>query len=214
MAKKSAAKPRKRWNLKPALAAFAALALAAAVYLIVVGIGHRAGEAVVDHPRYQIKFEEIQCPAPPGLDRATFLAEVRYVAEPLAEMSTTDSKIPARLAEAFAKHPWVASAAPAAWPQPVTLVFRTPALAIATKDGERVVDTFGVLLPASASPAGLPKLLTPQPLPNMSAGEVWKSRDVLRAIDVAKDYSATALERTPDGWRLKQKNGTTLTVVR
>src|SRR5438876_11648123 len=112
MVKRSAAKPKKKLSLRPLAAVAGTVALVAFVYCAVVWLGQQANEAIVDRPRYLVRFDDIACPTPPGLDRSTFLAEVRYLANPPAEFSSADPAIPRKLAEAFARHPWVAIAAP------------------------------------------------------------------------------------------------------
>src|SRR5262249_23704828 len=59
-----------------------ALTLAAAGGLVwgVARLGELARSGVGPRDRYAVRFADIQCDAPPGLDRPTFLSEVRYVA--------------------------------------------------------------------------------------------------------------------------------------
>src|SRR5438046_389062 len=104
MAKKTVSKPKKKVPLRPLLAVLGTVALVAFVYFAVVWLGQQASEAIVDRPRYLVRFDDIACPTPPGLDRSTFLAEVRYLANPPAEFSSADPAIPKKLAEAFARH--------------------------------------------------------------------------------------------------------------
>ena len=44
----------------------------------VVAVGNVARDALGPNDRYLLPFAEIDCPAPPGKDRAEFLGEVQY----------------------------------------------------------------------------------------------------------------------------------------
>lgn len=219
MPKKTNTTPKpSRVPLRPILAATATVGLVVAIYFAIVWLGERSREAVASRPRFTVNFSEIVCETPPGMDRATFLTEVRYLANPPLEFSSADAAVPPLLAQAFAKHPWVLTATPSpeaiAWPRPVKLEFRVPSLAVKTTEGIRVVDAVGVLLPSSANVEGLPIFSTIQVAPERAAGERWRNPDVLRALDLAKDHQAKVLEKQAQGWRIELKSGQVLTVSR
>ena len=58
-----------------------------------------------DH--YAVDFAAITCPAPPGVDRGDFLAEVQYLGGMPSQLSVLDDNLASRLADAFARHPSV-----------------------------------------------------------------------------------------------------------
>lgn len=221
MAKKPASPPKPKRSLQPLAGVAAACSLAAGLYFAIVWLGEQAGEAVADRPRYRVKFDELACPAPPGMDRATFLAEVRYLARPPAEFSIMDEKALRQVAASFTRHPWVASAEPVsdrpAWPEPIRINLRKPRLAVAVQGGEwpaRVVDELGVLLPSNASREGLAVFITPQSPPAAQPGEPWINPLVRRAVDLAMDYNAATIEKTENGWRITERGGRVLVLER
>lgn len=194
------------------------MALAAGMYLAIVWLGQKSREAISDRPRYTVTFNDIVCDTPPDMDRATFLAEVRYVSTTPMEFSSVDATIPVKLAEAFGKHPWVLRATPndavLFWPKPVKLEFRIPALVVITTEGPRVVDSLGVLLPPIANVKNLPVFLTMQAAPATPAGERWRNADVFKAIDLARDHQAKSLEKLAQGWQIEQTTGRILNISR
>lgn len=203
--------------LKSALA----VGLVAAVIAAVVWLGGRAGQQVADNPRYSVRFADIQCEAPPGTDRTAFLAEVRPLGPFPESVQVVDAGLPAKLAAGFAKHPWVESVAGVAVTADrgvrVGLVFRTPALAVRVigEPDARVVDRGGVLLPATASPDGLPVLSTPVFPPGTPAGKLWDDPTVRRAVELAvmyRDQKLVRVERIDKGWRLTTAAGKSLLV--
>lgn len=206
---------RTRTGLPPLVAAVGTVALAVGTYLAIVWLGRQASEAIADRPRYQVRFEDMECDVPWGMDKGTFLAEVRYLASPPGEFSRLDTSIPSRLAAAFAKHPWVEEASPGQWPSVVKLKFRVPVLAVVlatTPPTERAVDGHCVLLPSTT--VKLPRLLTPQPPTDLPAGQRWPNPDVRRAIDLVRDFDAMSIEKTVSGWRIVQRSGRALTLSR
>lgn len=62
---------------------------------------------LVSQRQYQIQFHDIDSPAPPGQERADFLAEVQYLAGLPDAVPFLDDGMGQRLAAAFARHPWV-----------------------------------------------------------------------------------------------------------
>jgi hypothetical protein len=83
----------------------------AAVGLVVAGVvavGNVARNALGPHDRYLLAFNEIECSAPPGQDRAEFLAEVQYIGLFPDQVNILDPALPDKLRAAFVKHKRVA----------------------------------------------------------------------------------------------------------
>jgi hypothetical protein len=80
------------------------LAVAALVVGGVVAVGNLARDSLGPHDRYLLPFGEIDCPAPPGQDRAEFLAEVQYNGSFPDRVNVLDPTLPDRLRVAFARH--------------------------------------------------------------------------------------------------------------
>jgi hypothetical protein len=82
----------------------AGLAVAALVVAGVVAVGNAARNALGPRDRYLLPFNEIEAPAPPGLDRTEFLDEVRYPGPYPEKLNVLDPALPDLLREAFSKH--------------------------------------------------------------------------------------------------------------
>ncbi len=192
----------------------------AAVGALVWGIallGDMARRGIGPRDRYAVRFADINCEAPPGLDRAGFLAEVRYVSNFPETFQSLDPDVSAKLAAAFGTHPWVAAfegvSVDPEGKVTVKLKFRVPALAVRTVGGVvRAVDDAGVLLPLAASSEGLPELISPQPVPATPAGQPWANDTVKRAVELVAAHHPQKLEKTPQGWRLTMPDGKALAV--
>ena len=191
--------------------------LVVAMLFGVARLGDLAQRNIGPRDRYAIPFAAIRCDAPPGTTREQFLAEVRYHANAAATVQMLAPDLQAQLKSIFESHPWVASVdAVAVDPSgavSVKLTFRSPALAVNVGEGKRVVDANGILLPATASAAGLPELLTPVGAPGKT-GAAWPDDLVIRAASVAAEYRPKSIERIERGWELIQPDGTKLVVGR
>lgn len=193
------------------------LTLAAAAGLVwgVARLGDLARSGLGPRDRYAVRFADIECDAPPGLDRPTFLSEVRYVADLPETIQALDPELSEKLKAAFAAHPWVASfdgtTVDAEHHVRVKLRFRTPAVAVRTPGGVRVVDASGVLLPPEAKADGLPELVSPA-RPSVAAGQVWNDPDLKRALELVEAHHPRSIEKTAKGWRLTTADGKTLSV--
>src|SRR5437763_12960917 len=84
-----------------------ALALAAGLVIGLSWAGRLARERLADRGHYTVTLAAIDCPAPPGVARADFLAEVQYLGGLPDQLSTLDPAVALRVASAFALHPWV-----------------------------------------------------------------------------------------------------------
>lgn len=217
--KPAAAPPAGRWRrFRPALVAGLTLAAAAAVLAGLGWVGDEARRRLGPRPRYEVRFADILCDAPPGTDRPTFLAEVRYVRNLPETFPALDPEAEARLAAAFAAHPWVDGVDGITLEPPAKVVvklrFRTPVLVVRTGDANppRMVDAKGVLLPAADPPDGLAELTNVVPPPGVASGRPWPGDTVGRAAELATTYAPRRIERTAAGWRLTQPDGRTLVV--
>ena len=96
----------RRW---PRRLAQVVLGLAAAALVVggVLAVGNVARDRLGPHDRYLLAFSDIDCPAPPGRDRAEFLAEVQYIGPFPDRVNVLDPSLPDRLRAAFARHPRV-----------------------------------------------------------------------------------------------------------
>jgi hypothetical protein len=150
-----------------------------------IALGNLSRNQLRQDARYNISFIDIDCPSPPGLERVDFLAEVQYLARLPDRLPALDNETPQRLANAFARHPWVEKVEGVRVVPPdrarVQLLFRTPALAVPQPDGVRVVDVNGILLPPGAPSEGLPVLEGAVAPPAGIAGEPWGDAAVARA---------------------------------
>jgi hypothetical protein len=197
----------------------AALLLAGLIVL-----GRAARDALRPQERYAVAFGDIDCEPPPGEERAAFLGEVQYLAGLPERLPVLDEDLPARLAEAFARHPWVEKVERVEVVPPgrvrARLAYRTPVLAVLlhgeAQDGRapliealssrglgahgallpaRAVDRDGTLLPAGAPLAGLP-IFYGAPPPAGPAGSPWGDRAVEAAARTAA-YLAPYRQRLP-----------------
>lgn len=165
--------------------------LAAGVMLLaIIVLGKAARNVLRDADRYQLPFAAMDCPAPPGLDRAAFLGEVRYAGQLPETVSVLDDTLPPRLRDAFARHPWVArvesvEVGPGRRVR-VALTFRVPVMAVVADGGTRTVravDAAGVLLPRGAATLDLPHLRAGPA--TGAAGKPWGDPRVEAAAAVA-----------------------------
>lgn len=128
---------------------------------------------------YALQLAEFQLPAPPGMTRDVFIAEVLYSRGLSGKLDRTDAQLTEKLRHAFAAHPWVekVTVGDLAGPQPIKLVFRTPALSV----GERVLDRHGVLLPLGTKKDGLPLFLAPDLAPAAPSGQPYGDARIVAA---------------------------------
>jgi hypothetical protein len=117
--------------------------------------------------RYSVAVADINCTPPPGQDRATFLAEVQYLACLPNRFQILEADILPRLEAAFALHPWVEKVEQVSLQSDkqvtIRLTYRTPVLAVVADaaKGETLgpsLDSRGVKLPISRLAPGLPVL--------------------------------------------------------
>jgi hypothetical protein len=163
-------------------------ALAVALLLVLIALGRAARDRLRTEDRYFIALTDIDCPAPPGLERSEFIGEVQYLSHLPDRLPTLDDALSSRLTTAFALHPWVEKVNEAVVTPGrvrVRLTFRTPALVVPQSDGPRVVDGRGVLLPSGASTTGLLVLRGKVPALIAVAGQTWDDPSIKAAAAVA-----------------------------
>jgi len=199
-------------------AAVAASVIVGVVYAI-VRLGESAGRQVAPRERYTVNFTDLNVEPPPGLDRVTFLSEVRHLGDAAGTLQAVDPDLPSTLGKVFPKHPWVAEFVGVTVSPDravtVTLKYRVPVLlvTITGEDEARAVDRHATLLPLiPPPPADLPRLLNPRPAPTVPAGEVWRDDLVRRATDLALTYKPRTVEKAAKNWRLTQPDGQVLVV--
>ena len=133
------------------LRAVVALLTSGGLLFGLLGLGRWARDRLSQRDHYTVAFTDLRCQVPPGMTPADFLAEVQYLGGLPDRVTVLEPRLAARLAAAFALHPWVERVEGVALRGPdgprVRLRLRTPALAAAG----RVLDANGVLLPAGAS---------------------------------------------------------------
>lgn len=83
------------------------LVLVAALLAGLVFLGRWGVRELKSNERYQAAIGDIECDAPPGLTRAEFLDEVRYLGRLPVDFSVLDKSFHEQLRKAFADHPWV-----------------------------------------------------------------------------------------------------------
>lgn len=195
----------------------ATLAVLAGVVWGVSRIGDEARRGIGARDRYTVHFADIECAAPPGLERATFLSEVRYVSNFPETFQSLDSDLTAKLTAAFVVHPWVGvvegvtvTPTGGVW---VNLRFRVPVLSVRREGRAVLVDAAGVVLPPEAVGAGLPELAAANTTPP-AAGQVWRDADVRRAVELVASHAPQRIEKAGAGWRLTTPDGKTLIVER
>jgi hypothetical protein len=207
--KQTAPRPGRPW--RAGIAVVVTLAVAAGALVALNAVGGDVLRRIGGRDRYRVAFADIACDTPPGLDRPTFLAEVRYAGELPESVSPLDAADRDRLATGFARHPWV-EAVEAVTPAPggvrVALRFRTPVLAVTTATGEpRLIDRHGVLLPVTPTPPGVVEMAGRVAAPRVAAGEVWSEPDVTTALRLVETYRPVRVEKVGTGWRLTGQDG-------
>lgn len=208
-------KPGRRWPRR-LVAVVGTLAVAGGVVAAVRWLGEEATTEIAGRDRYAVPLAEVGFDLPPGTDRDTFLAEVRYAGHPPDPVHPLDPADRGKLAAAFAAHPWVEAVEGVNGEPPavrVRLRFRAPVLAVKGAGGAvRLVDGDGVVLPVAPTPTGLAELVTPLLAAVPAAGRVWDDETVRRAVELVMVYRPAKLEHLPRGWRLTLPDGKVLLV--
>jgi hypothetical protein len=166
-----------------------------------IALGRSARDALRPQDRYAVAFADIECEPPPGEERAAFLGEVQYLGGMPERLAVLDEELPGRLAEAFARHPWVENVERVEVVPPgrvrARLTYRTPVLVVWWFKGQILegggfngsalplaVDRDGVVLRVHAPTDGLPEILGKVPPPGPT-GSAWEDKDVEMAARTA-----------------------------
>jgi hypothetical protein len=192
--------------MSPSVRLLVALVIAAGVIGGIIWLGQAAREDLA------LVVEQLDVPSPPGMKRATFLAEVRYQDQLPEKLSRADASTAQRLQSAFSKHPWVESVqiGPLTEAQPVIVRLRTPAMIVAG----RVLDRNGVVLPMRTSTAGLPEYLGAATSQQSESGKPFADQAVVEAAQRVgwlqvnvPNIKWKSVEMTPDGLVLTRADG-------
>jgi hypothetical protein len=182
-----------RWIVQGLLPALAG----AALMLAVIAGGRWARERLRGEG---VAFADIDCPPPPERTREDFLTEVQYLSGLPDRLDALSGDAPQRLAEAFARHPWVEEVKRVeVGPErriKADLVYRTPVLAVPLKDGKalRAVDRHGVLLPGGRQALKVPRFAGQPKPPAGPPGARWGDEGVEAAARLA-DFLTPHLDR-------------------
>ena len=207
----------RRW--RPVVAVLFTLAVICGLFFAFDWLGSEALRRIGPRERYRVAFADVQCDVPPGLDRPTFLTEVRYVSNFPDSLNALEESDREQLSRAFAAHPWVEAvegvSVEAGNAVKVRLKFRVPVLRVHVVGGAtRLVDAHGVLLPEAEPPKSIAELANLVTAPNAVAGQVWPDDTVKRAVSLVDAYRPRSLERIATEWRLVLPDGKTLNVAK
>jgi len=171
--------------LRKTLKALAVLAAAGLFLAGLIVLGRQALAHLTTHERYRFPFADIACVPPPHLKRPQFLDEVQYLSGMPDTLHLLEEDLPRRLAEAFARHPWVERVAQVAIGPgrqvEVRLVAREAVLGVRHAGKVRAVDRHGVLLRGDARVEGLPIYAGKVRAPAGPAGTPWGDEAVEEA---------------------------------
>jgi hypothetical protein len=185
----------------------------------VVEAGRHARAALRGQDAWGVPLNAVECAAPAGLTRVEFLDEVQYLSGCPDRMSLLNDGAPARLADAFARHPWVEAVRrvevlPGRRVR-ADLALRRPVLAVSLPVSAhlpggsvlvetrlvsggtlpcRAVDRHGVLLPAGAGHIDLPVLQSRVRSPAGPPGTDWGD-DRVAAAAALTDFLGPHLDR-------------------
>lgn len=175
--------------------------------------------------RFQIDFDHIEITPTPAYVPSTLLHEVQIQAGLPRTLDLRAPELPAQLAVAFRKHPWIESVGQVTL-QPrrrlaVRLVYRRPVAMVALTDKSYLVDRQSVLLPTVLAEQPPAKHLTiiGAPEPRGPIGQPWGSAAVEAAARLAnvleperERLGLTTIIITPQGLtpelRLRTTGGT------
>src|SRR5262245_60875772 len=125
----------RRWLLQSLMT----LCLGGGLLAAIILLGRWGLESLRGKVRYAVTIADVECQAPPGLSRAEFLEEVRYLAQMPERIDLLEAGLANQLTRAFAQHPWVdkvesLEVEPSRKIQ-ARLSFRRPVLAVRTAEG-------------------------------------------------------------------------------
>ena len=155
-----------------------------------IALGKVAHDRLRQNERYTLAFSRHRLlRTRPGWDTPSSWPRCSTSAACPTASPRLDDDTPARLADAFGRHPWVEKVEEVRMLPPdraqVRLVFRTPVLAVPQENQVRVVDRHGILLPHATPADGLLVLRRQRGRPTDPAGSAWGDETVHAAAAVA-----------------------------
>lgn len=211
-------RPARGWSaVRPLVIVLITLVVTFFLLLGLRELGQLAGLNLGERERYEVRFADIECPAPPGMSREGFLDDVRRASDLPETFQIMEPGLLTRLQKVFESSPWVKEVEYVATTPPATvfvgLRFRVPLLAVTTAANEiLLVDAHAVLIPRSPKPVGIAYLANVIDSPPPRDGDAWLDPVVKRAVELVSVYRPSRIERTKTGWKLATQDGKELLV--
>ncbi len=155
---------------------------------------------LASRPEYRLATKQIQLvPAPERPVPENLLEQVRELGKLPRELSMLDEKLATKLADAFARHPWIARVVSVrkSYPAKVTveLEYRQPVGMVQVKGGRFPIDAAGVVLPpgdfTTADLKRFPMIQGPVPPASLHPGVAWKDPSLQAAARLAQLLAPT-----------------------
>ena len=150
---------------------------------------------LASRPEYRLATKQIRIvPAPESPVPANLLDQVREQAKLPRELSLLDEKLAANLAQAFARHPWIAQVVSVRKSHPATVTvevkYRQPVGMVQVKGGRFPIDAAGVVLPSGdftvADSKRYPTIQGLTPPSSVRPGVAWRDSSLLAAARLAE----------------------------
>ncbi|MDY0169975.1 MAG: hypothetical protein RBS80_25755 [Thermoguttaceae bacterium] len=183
----------------------AGLVVAGMFFLAWWAVWQRVGPRVTSAERYLLELDRLEATPRPEWIHTDVRAEVYQALRLGGPMNLLDDDLNPRIAEAFARHPWIervvrVTRLPAAGVQ-VDLEYRRPVCAVKVGEHLRLVDHRSILLPTEGIPRveleRYPQLAGIESPPVAIPGEPWGDIRVVGGVAVAN-----ALLDTWEAWHL------------
>ena len=151
-------------------------------------------------PEYRLATKQIRIvPLPERPVPENLLEQVRELGKLPRELSMLDETLPAKVADAFARHPWIARVVSVrkSYPANVTveLEYRQPVGMVQVKGGRFPIDVAGVVLPpgdfTAADLKQFPTIQGPTPPASLHPGVAWKDPSLQAAARLAQILAPT-----------------------
>ena len=151
--------------------------------------------SLASRSEYRLATKQIRLvPAPESPVPGNLLDQVREQNKLPRELSLLDEKLAANLAEAFAKHPWIAKVVSVRKSHPATVTvevkYREPVGMVQVKGGRFPIDASGVVLPpgdfTAADLKRYPTIQGLSPSSSVRPGMAWKDPSLLAAARLAE----------------------------
>lgn len=150
---------------------------------------------LASRPEYRLATKQIRLvPAPESPVPDNLLDQVREQARLPRELSLLDEKLAPELAQAFARHPWIAKVVSVRKSHPaavtVEVQYRKPVGMVQVPGGRFPIDAFGVILPpgdfTAADLKRYPVIQGLTPSSSLRPGMAWKDPSLLAAARLAE----------------------------